>query len=109
MAIAVTTPDNFGGIPSAPSFTHRLNVVLDASYPAGGYLLGLQARVGAGKTIGPVHMRGVVTASGFPDLRYYAYDRVADKLVAIKADGSAEVAATTDLSAITVEVDVGSY
>jgi hypothetical protein len=106
MAITVTTPDNFGGIPSAPSFVHRLNVVLDSSYPSGGYELDLQTRVGEGKTIGPVWAVGKVTSSGMPDTRYYYYNRVTDKLVAMKADGSGEVAAATDLSTITVEVNV---
>jgi len=108
MAIAVTTPDSFGGIPSAPSFTKRFNVVLDASYPTGGYALGLQAQVGAGKTIGPVLAVGKVTTGGALDTRHYGYNRVSDKLMANKADGTGEVAATTDLSTITVEVVVNA-
>lgn len=109
MAITVTTPDNAGGAPSAPTFTHRFNVVLDASYPAAGYTLGLQARVGAGKTIGPVFARGLVTSTGLPDTRHYYYNRVSDKLVGMKGDGTGEVAATTDLSTITVEFVTTSY
>jgi hypothetical protein len=109
MAITVTTPDNTGGAPSAPRFLHRFNVALDASYPAGGYLLGLQARIGAGKTIASVDCQGVVIASGFPDTRRYQYDRTADKLVGQKAADGTELAAATDLSLIRVEVAVESY
>ena len=109
MPITVTAPDAFGGAPSAPTFKHRFNVVLDNSYPTGGYTLGLQARIGAGKTIGPVVARGIVTASGAVDTRHYGYNRVTDKLMAMQAAGGGEIANATDLSTITVEVYVDSY
>ena len=66
-------------------------------------LLGLQARVGAGHTIGPVFCRGFVTSTGAFDSGTYEYDRVNDKIVAL-ASARTQVANVTDLSTITVEV-----
>lgn len=107
MPITVTIPSVGGAAPSAPLYHQRLNVVLDNSYPAGGYLLGLQARIGAGKSIISVQARGVVTSSGFPDVRSYEYNATTDKLVALTG-ARADVAAATDLSTVTVEVLVTS-
>jgi len=78
-------------------------VVLDNSYPTGGYLLGLQDRIGAGKAIISVQCRGVVTSSGAPDTRSYEYNATTDRLVGLTSS-RAEVAAAVDLSTVTVEV-----
>lgn len=108
MAITVTVPDNAGGSPSTPRFLHRFNVVLDNSYPTGGYLLGLQARIGAGKTIAKVDCIGITTSTGNSHTTHYHYNRLTDKLMSL-TEALAETANATDLSTVTVEVTVESY
>jgi len=109
MAITVTVPHKIGLSASTPTYNNVFNVVLDASYPTGGELLGLQARIGAGKTIASVICQGIVTSSGDPDLRGYQYNYTTDKIMGVLADGTAEVANTEDLSTVTVKVIVTSY
>lgn len=111
MSLTITTPDNVGGVPSAPSWVYRFNVVLDNSYPTGGELLGLQALVGVGKTIASVVCEGKTTSSGALDFtRTYGYNRTSDKLmVGVISNAPAEAANAADLSLITVEVTVLAY
>lgn len=108
MSITVTTPDATGGAPSAPRFLHRFNVVLDNSYPTGGYTLGLQARIGSQKTIASVECTGIVTSTGAHDVRFFHYNRVTDKLMAY-TEAWVETTNAADVSLITVEVACESY
>lgn len=111
MSLTITTPDNVGGVPSAPAWIYRFSVVLDNSYPTGGEVLGLQTLVGAGKTISGVICEGKTTSTGILDFtRTYGYNRVTDKLVVGTIGASpAEAANAADLSLITVEVTVFAY
>ena len=108
MAVASTVVNTGGKSASTPTFTDRVDVVMDASYPTGGELLGLQALIGKGKTILSVVARGKVTATGFPSTSEYEYDSVNDKLIAL-TEARVQVADTTDLSAETVELYVTSF
>jgi hypothetical protein len=107
MAATVSKVNVGGAAPSAPMFHDRLDVVLDNSYPTGGYELNLQDVIGAGKQILSVQARGKVTATEAPDVRTYEYDAANDKLIGL-TEARAEVANTTDLSTITVELYVTS-
>lgn len=108
MAITKTIVNTGGKSASTPTFTHRIDVVLDSSYPTGGELLSLPAFIGTGKTILSVQARGKVTSTGFPDIRTYEYDAINDKLIGLD-NVRAQVANATDLSLITVELYVVSF
>jgi hypothetical protein len=108
MAVTSTVVNRGGKQPSAPLFHDRIDVVMDASYPTGGEVLGLQALIGAGKTILSVVGRGKITSTGLPSTRFYEYNTLTDKLVAL-TEARAETAAAADLSLETVELYVTSF
>lgn len=88
-----TAVANPSGQPSAPAFTNIINVTFGAAgaelYAATGYLMGLQARIGAGRTIRRVTARGFVTATGAWDGVRWEYNVTSDRLMGFKAVGNA--------------------
>lgn len=101
---------NPSGMPSAPQYTTELNVTFATpadDYVAGGYLMGLANRVGAGRTIRAVHIESETAATGAWDARLWQYNRTTDRLMAFDMAG-AEIAGATDVSAARVRMHVES-
>lgn len=100
MAATIAVQETAGQRASAPTFTERLDVTGDSSYPTGGYDLGL-ATLFPGRTVVAVHAQPNPGGTGI----FFKYDHGNDKLLFLDGDG-AEIAATTNVSADTAEVTV---
>jgi hypothetical protein len=111
MAATITKTNDFGRIPSAPSFVDTITVVPDTSYTTGGYTVGLTALLPKGVTVAHVTANAVVTSTGelAPTLRA-AYNVVTDKIQLFTVGSSpAEVASASNQSANTITITVFGY
>jgi hypothetical protein len=109
MAATITKTNDYGRVPSAPSFIDTFTVVPDTSYPSGGYLMGLVALLPKGVTIAKVDAGIVVTSTGALDPGFRAAYNVATDKVQIFTIGTSPVEASGNLSTDTVTVTVFSY
>lgn len=102
---------NPGGQPSAPGFTDRIDITFATpadDYLAGGYLIGLAARIGVGKTLLDVTATSFTTATGAWDGRHWKYNPTTDRLQAF-GENSVQIADATNVSAATVRLVATSF
>lgn len=100
MAATIAVQETAGQRASAPTFTERINVTGDTSYPTGGYPLGL-ATLFPGRTVVAVHVQPNTGGTGI----FFQYDYSLDQLLFLDGAG-AEVAGATNVSADTAVVTV---
>lgn len=90
----VTLISTDGAVPSRPLYVDLVDVEGEASYTTGGLVIGLQALIGAGKSILAVHVAQDI-ANG--DAQQGQYDAANDKLIAL-TDAGVQVAGAVDLT-----------
>lgn len=98
MAATITFQLNAGKQPRAPLFVDRIRVEGDASYPTGGYDLGL-ATLLPGKTV-----LGVPPNAQTADDWITQFDRSTGKLLLVLISTGAEVAGAVDVSNLDIEL-----
>ncbi len=102
---SVTVVAEAGKVPSAPIFINRITAVGPASYTASGEAFDPVATLGKEDTVLDVRARAYVTATGFPSVILWEWDRTNNKLVALT---QARAEASGDLSADTIDILVFS-
>lgn len=109
MSATITKTNDFGRIPSAPTFVDTITVVPDTSYPANGYVVGLVALLPKGATIAHVNAGIVVTSTGVVTPGFRAsYNALTDK-IQVFTIGASPAEATGDLSLNTITITVFAY
>jgi hypothetical protein len=108
MAATITTLDSYGKVPTAPAMVTNITIVPDTSYPAGGYAVGLTARLPKGATVAATVASYVVISTGAAVADGRAvYNEVTDKIQIFAIGTPAE--ASGDLSLNRVDLTVFSY
>lgn len=100
MAVTIAVQEKAGQRPSAPTFTERLDVTGDASYPTNGYDLGL-ATLFPGRTVVGVHANAsFVAAAPFASFDY------GTGFLLFVTEAGVEVANAVDVQTATFQVVV---
>lgn len=94
MAITVTNESRGGKSPSAPTFVDEINILCDNTYPAGGWEVGLAAKLPSNAAVLAAFVDDV-ELTGYQ----FQYDRVNDKLMVFECKGA--VGAMTELATAT--------